>query len=325
MTVVSCRERWYGRDGSFHYTFLPSDDTSRHFLILTDNLNDNAVTIGAQATLGPVFSPTPLPLLGSFHPNSPILTVRDWSFKQKVENPYYWDADVQYRDAPLRNPQDIDPLNRAAVISCKTVRYTKTVIQDNAGNPIVNSANDYLEGVEIDDCRYQIEIAKNYPSTGIPSWFLTGRNCINIADWTITQLNMTIPMNCAKISEMEFTQILSETIAGTTTFYRTLKIIVDISPNTTLDSDGNPVGHNFEFADKGYRAIHSSASQDVGAIVPLGGLYKIKVFDQHGMKVFPTQPVYLDGNGGVVADGGDIVILQFNIYNTFDFTNLPVV
>src|SRR5580698_5698707 len=153
MSVVSVRERWKNREGNYKYTYLPSDESTRYFLVETNNAADDDAIIGASGLL---------PDLGTTHPNTTILTARHWNIKNRDEHPRYWDVTVEYEDAPQKPPQDPNPLNRAAVIRMKTIRYDKYVIFDRDNNPIVTSAGEFYEPTKVDSSRFQVEVEKNY-------------------------------------------------------------------------------------------------------------------------------------------------------------------
>jgi hypothetical protein len=308
VSVVRVNEKWPNRSGEFNFSFLPSDSAVRQFQVMTDNANDDAITI---LTSGMV--PTP----GQLHPNSQILSCRKLDCKQKEQSKFWWDVTAHYSDEPLKPPQDPNPLNRLAVLRFKSVRFDRYIIQDRDQNPIANSANDLYDPGRIDGSRWSIETEKNYSATAIPNWVLTAVDCINSDPFTISQLGLTVDTGLAKVSEIDVSEIKTEWVLGSQIDYRTVKVGIDFRQD----------GWQIILLDAGKRAIHKNTSDQVGnnAAVPIGSRYYIKVKDMTGAMVRASEPVPLDGTGLVLPEASipdGLVYNKFDVYQQFDFSQI---
>jgi hypothetical protein len=258
-------------------------------------------------------------LLGSSHPDSVILTLRVLAVEQSndANSPFYWDITASYSDEPLKPPQDSNPLNRAARIRMRSVRFQRPIIKDRDGNPITNSANEPFPPLEIENSHWSFEVEKNYPYNQIPSWVLTANDAINSDPFTISQLGLTIDTNCGKISELDLSDIQSEQVGDTTIYYRTLRFVIDFQQQ----------GFQIEVADRGYTQLKKEGD-GLPDFIADGAPCVINVKDSIGTLVKPTDPVYLDGSGGILdqasVDSLDFQYLTFDVYPEMDFSVLPL-
>ena len=140
MTVAEVHEL-FEDDAEFVFSFTPEDTSNRCFRVRTTNKTDGPAVIAASGLL---------PLPGASHPNLPHIA-RKCKPKRIDKSPYHWMWEVEYSDAPIKEPQDPNPLNRPAVITGSARQYSKGILIDRDGNPIVNSAGDLYDPIEIDE------------------------------------------------------------------------------------------------------------------------------------------------------------------------------
>jgi|GEM_PF-3535764 len=308
MAVTRVRERWQGADGQYSYTYIPSDTQKRTFLVYTNSLSDSAAT---------VFLSDQLPALGSSHPDANILTVRSLDIEREKESPYLYNVTANYSDAPIKPPQDPNPLTRQAVVTGSVTQYSRTTITDYQGNTELNTAGDPFDPHEIDDVRFGYQIEKNVPDNAVPSWTSTLPNSTNSDPFTIAQIAVTFDTNTIKMSEFKMSDIKTEYVETLNEIvsYRTLAFALAF----------NPLTWKFKTPSRGYRAINiGGISLDVA---PFGAPYRVTETSSRGVPVLVTKPVFLREDGSAIdptepLDPSEIYVQEFDDYAPNDFSVL---
>ncbi len=292
------------------FSFTPEDTSNRCFRVRTTNKTDGPAVIAASGLL---------PLPGASHPNLPHIA-RKCKPKRIDKSPYHWMWEVEYSDAPIKEPQDPNPLNRPAVITGSARQYSKGILIDRDGNPIVNSAGDLYDPIEIDDARWTVKVKKNLPYNSLPS---IPNNVINQDPFTITQLGVTCDQETLKVSEQEIDDMKTE-----------LVVIAGVFSAITYRSYGFSLayreeGWSYKTPDRGLRAKYPPPSGSlVSSRIPNSNLYHIRILDANNASVRAQKPNFLDGTGHELAPAGSpidpttVVMNSFDVYQDYDFSIL---
>jgi hypothetical protein len=236
-------------------------------------------------------------------PGSFTLTCRDVDYQNDEKSPYFWDVTCNYSDAPIKPPQNQNPLTRQAAISGDMRQYTKNVICDWQGNPIVNSTGDPFDPHGKDDGRRVYQVEKNVQYNAVPACADTYQDCVNSDPFTIGQLGITFPAYTLKCADFKFSDLKMEYVEliGWIT-YRTFSFT--LSPNWAMIL-GNLIGWRYCPADAGYRVLNTNGAggpaPGAPTNVPVGDPYVFKVPNANGSLVFPASEPFLNGFGQPLA------------------------
>jgi len=126
------------------------------------------------------------------HPQNSNAQVTSVEPKQIKNAPLIWRVTVNYSTTQIQGIEgeyeaqelELSPLERRARITLRWVSHTRRTFVDAEGNPIVNTAGDLLEAIEVEDDRLVISVEKMV-SPGFPPWIDGFANATNDADLTI--------------------------------------------------------------------------------------------------------------------------------------------
>jgi hypothetical protein len=299
MAIISFKEIHHGRDGGIELKRDGGQLTrySRVFRVKTDYSGDEATVILAHASSPRIGSPYPWDATAYCQRVIP----RNESFSKRV-----WLVTAAYS-----NEREItaDPLSEPAVIEWSSEQFQKIAVLDKNDEAIVNSAGDEWDPpAEMDDSRWTATIRKNVAA--VPSWLFAYQDRINAAGFTLDGL--AIP---AEVAKMQAIRIGGQQERNGTD-YRVLQITMHFRTRVTtgtLDISG----WTLRIMDAGFRQ-----KVEVGTT----GTYEMQNIknDGDGQKI--TAPVALDGSGLVLSDptATTIVFLPFEVYDTADFSALPL-
>lgn len=214
------------------------------------------------------------PRIGSTHPDNAGL----WAIGVSIENhePYAgwrvvvnYSSEREFRDNPLD-----DPIR----IGFDDEQFQKPLIKDEDGNAILNSAGDpYDPPPLIDDCRIAANVTMNLP--GIPSWWLTHKDCTNEDVFTIRGLS--VPIGVAKLQRRSISDWQ----------YRNGVAYMEVSLTIHFDEDG----WNTKPLNAGFRRIYTGSGAAAKREL-------ITIENSDGDKEYPPAPVPLDENGVDLVD-----------------------
>jgi hypothetical protein len=191
-----------------------------------------------------------------------------------------WTIALEY--GPLEDTE-VDPLNKPADVELDHDHFDRPVIRDVDGNLICNSAGDpFNPPIRRDDSRPVLTVVKNYPAPFDMNLADDFRDTINITPF-FGRPPGTVKCRAPRAARL-FHSVIGE-------YYR-----------VTLQFDFNRDGWNARPLDEGFR--YASGGQLVPA---LSG------------NALATEPVLLDGSGGLLAVGGDPMFHDYQIYEGRDF------
>lgn len=256
----------------------------RTFLVTMDSDDDRALT--ARTASG-------IPQLG--HSYQAGTEFDAFAFVNSVKanrvDKRVWQVVVTYSSvAPEENQQD--PLTADPKYSWGSAQFSRPIDFD-INDALLNSAGDPFDpAIEKEDSRDVLRVTRN-EATYSPSIASTYKNKVNSGTF------YGYPPGHAKV--------------------------FDISADSFRHTDGNvywTVNYEVHFSrdgfqpkvlDQGYRYINSQGDQE-----------HITVKDKEGQEIPVSSPKNLDGNGGILPEGGDAVFLDFEIYESANFAGLNI-
>ncbi len=290
MTVLFVREVWEGRGGSLDTTtpLKPKREYTRTFIVGTDSPLDDAVIVGnAVALVCPPFSA----YVGPGGTIDLLARCSKITPRNNGEHPSFWNVTVDYS---TRAPGDDsrsqqNPTERPAVATWSGQDFQKPIRKDAVGNPIVSSAGDPLENVEIDDSRMILTYTRNEP-TYDPAQALLYNNVMN-SDVFLG----FFPQYTAKCG------FIGGELQYESGFYYYKKTYVFHFRVETWFR---------ELLDEGFRQLDSSMPSKPVPITDLG----------HPV----ASPVPLDGSGKRLVHGSDLVYKSWAVYHSLPFAPLNI-
>lgn len=149
------------------------------YQVITDSLLDGAI-IARDATGIPFVNAT-LNAQDIFD-NGVFADAYSVGYKDREASRLVWIVTVTFTSNPRRrnDTYEDDPVNQAPIISGGGVRFSTIVEQDRDGNPLVNSVNDIITGIEKDDDRPSLRIQKNFQTIDL-NQFAEYSNSLNDA------------------------------------------------------------------------------------------------------------------------------------------------
>jgi len=163
--IKSVREIWRGAttsvaaDGPREYT--------RIFQVLTDRPDHKPQDILKHRRIPQLFE--------SRYPGDRDAVCHQLSATRADASRLVWTVNADYStDAD----PEANPLRRPAKISFRAETAKKVITKDLDGRAITNVVGDYLDGVEVEESRWVLEVRKNVPRK-LPRWILEYNNAIN--------------------------------------------------------------------------------------------------------------------------------------------------
>lgn len=208
---------------------------------------------------------------------------------QETETPYHWEVKVRYSSEPRTLFED--PLSRPPVVTWSTERIQRVIWDDQAGNAIVNSANEVFDPLPTIDRRL---LVVNYTTNKLPGDLDYKRiaddflDHVNDAEW------MTFPEKSVKFDDFRtntFTERYIEYVSATYVF--------------KIDTE---YLWKFRAVDIGYN--HLEGGLLVRNVAPDGQIY--------------SNPQLLNGAGALLSNGATPIDLEFDIHPTADFSWLNI-
>ena len=285
MAVTSASEHWPQRGGSFGA--LRDSRMTRHWLVKTDDKLDDAITIRDhfRDVMGIQYL--------TAHPNNIYFTLRNLECSQKDETPKAWDVTGVYSPAPLDEDQqqEENPLDRPTIIEWSSELAQEFTTKDKNGKPMLNSAGDPLEPLEKDDVRWSVSLTKNFAS--IPFWVAEYVNTINSS--AVIVQGQSLPAHTLKVQQLHIPPLQIE---NNIPFYQVMVALAYKAETWRVKR-----------LDEGFHYVTG------------GDRKKITLDDGNE----PSEPVPLDGAGGVLADPDpdNAVYLDYDVYDEKDHNNLP--
>jgi hypothetical protein len=171
MAIVSAREIWEGRTAKIEQ--LGKREYTRVFRITTNADTDDAASIVLSPLFPKLYTPYNVPNgvdLGAI--------LHDKTATQDADNPYVWKVTLHYstvsgdgsRDPGNSDPNDTsgllaNPFARPPLITWDAVQFTRPVVTDINGKPLVNTAGQQFDPLpEMDDSRVVIIYERNEPT-----------------------------------------------------------------------------------------------------------------------------------------------------------------
>lgn len=115
----------------------------------------------AQDSFFDVMSATACPRKYDRHPNDSRLVLVRIAPEQREDSFRIWDIDLEYTSKPKDKDKEQNPLSQPAEIEWDTVEESEVIDVDGEGNPLLNAAGDFLEGIEEPVSYWIIKIKKN--------------------------------------------------------------------------------------------------------------------------------------------------------------------
>lgn len=297
MAVVSVRERFNGRDG----TFAAYDEltTTRTWLVTTDAKADTALSIYGTTSGS-------LPRYLEPHPLNYFYTCRRLQITQIQDSATAWEATATYATAPMSQDeqdrsQHENPINRPTRTTTEGVQREKYVNKDRDGIAFTNSAGDYFPAQVVDDDRVILSLTKNVASRSAEIFNFS--NSLNDSDYTVD--GWTISQGCGKIGRFRYSEPQEEN--GFTFYVLTAEIQV-LNESEAWD---------ISLLDEGFTKLNGSRRE------------KILILNEDGDLEAPSDPQPLDGLGDTLepsdpqyGDGGG-VFRSWHYYREMDWSQLP--
>jgi len=294
-------------EGELVFSFTPEDTSARCFRVRCTSRTDGPAVLAASGLL---------PLPGMSHPTLPHIA-RKAKAKRIDKSPYHWWWNVDYSDAPIKEPQDPNPLNRPAVITGNARQYSRHTLIDRDQNAIINAAGDLFDPIEMDDARWTIKVKKNIPYNAVPS---IPNDVINQDPFSISQIGLSVDQETLKISEQEIDDLKTE-----------LVVIAGVFSAITYRAYGFSLAYReegwaYKTPQRGFRALNVGSNPLVS--ITVGMLYYIKILDANNLAVLAHKPQYLNDDGSELfpaptAVNPDLIVYkQVNLYTDYDFSTL---
>ena len=236
-----------------------------------------------------------------------------------TDEPGYWWIITTDSSPNYQAPEN--PLRLAAVIEWDTDPFTNYASRDNKGKPLLNKANDRLI-VPVEDSRWVITVRKNMPRP--PGYLLNFNNAINSSVVNVDGISFRQEkLMCKRLriggrQEAEYN--------GRTVYFR------EVSFQLHYRYDGWKVTHD----NVGYNEIHRGlypALDDNGhqiinednELVSTVQTKKRRIMVGDPPEV-PTEPQALTREGKAIENPrqSDIIELEFEVYRSLNFSQLPL-
>lgn len=235
--------------------------------------------------------------IGTQHANDPNAYLEH---REAINDPNHrlvWRVNLEYSSSRTRTTS---PLTEPAVISWGFAQFSRPAIKDRDGSAIVNSAGDPFDPApEIDDSRLFCRVTKNVPA--VPEAIL--KNMMNKTNTDpIVVDGVAIGTNRAKVQALT----VSPKRIRNGIIYRTLEYELHLNFATG--------GWTLSELDRGFREVDGTS-----------GTRKAIVNDSDSSD--PSQPVLLNGSGGVLSDptAATAEYVDFEVYEETSFGPLPFV
>lgn len=286
MAIVRVDEVPEGNDGTFQMD-RARRTYQRVFRAYSDDAEDGP---GTAATAIPVEIGDTYASFGAGEADTGALC-KQINAKRSSEDRLIWVVTASYdTDHPDPDANNPDPMARPVSYKLSCIKYSKPLLKDLNDDVIQNSAFiPFNPPVERDESRFQITVTVNRLSVDFPTYAATV-DTVNYTTWhdfpaqTLRVVNLEVsPKTEHDLNFWEVTWTL-ETAPG-------------LAP-------WNPV----KILDQGQYVI------DTGT----GGWRQVR--DAFGQ---PLDNVLLDGTGAQLAQGADPVYLEFQVYETSDFSLIP--
>lgn len=290
MAVTSLKENWEDRGGEYSPTLTINDVAAnnsfgvvvhrRSWRAITNNTLDGDLTVANTVGVPAIYDPYVEPN-GTVDPTCLCSRVQ---IKPDKMEPTLWHIQAEYRTDLLPNP-----LTRPTEIEIDFAPYQRAVQEDNAGNPITNSADDPFDPPPtVDDSRVVLRFRRNEPVPSDASFYITYQDAINTDNWWGLQPKQ------AKVMKIKVIQQYDSLIPY-------VKVEYEIQVRWE--------GWQLLLLDKGFHVIDPTSMKQVLARDPIDGAPY-------------AQPVLLDGTGKQLAQGGQPVYIQFDVYQDQAFAAL---
>lgn len=282
MAVVRVAEKVGARTG--HATTNNERTYTKTFIVETDSVNDGIITVGNAAGI---------PERGEVYACGSDVDIgavlESVSVRQSPNSQLVYEVVATFKTRPGQDPtkQHKNPLMRYPDIEWSLSQHQRIITKDIVnGNNIENSANDpFSDPIEIDQSRAVLRVTIN--QTTNPQYKANYYcDCINSDGFAGASAEH------AKVASIGGQFCWEDDIP----YWR-----------NTYEIHFHPEGFKKKIIDQGYRAKDA-----------LGVLQRVK--DEYG---HPTaQPTFLDGSGGKLDQGGQVVVREFNVYRKVPFSGL---
>lgn len=287
MAVISIEEEFDKRRGTIS---TQERVYTRSFQVRTDSKWDSqAVVLAYVQSQGLI--------VGTSFPDDAGAWCRDITAEPKA-GATAWVVTANYSSAGSEIAQN--PLQDAAKITWTTEQFQIPAIVDEDDKAIVNSAGDPFDPPNMRDFSRRIAVVtKNMSSP--PSWLLDYQDAVNSATFQID--GISIPADKAKCQRVDISDIRERSGIQ----YREVTTEIHFSRD----------GWKLRPLDQGFRTY--------GDIIT-GDLYERLNIVNDGDNERPTQPVLLDGEGGLLQHPSidTAVFLEFSVYPRKPFNVLPL-
>ena len=292
MAVVSANEIFDGREGDS--SSVLETTYTRCWTIEVDSAYDEATSIYLSLAGGT------LPRQLERYPNNNLATCRKVRITQG-QHWRHWKATATYSTAPLTKQEQEaqesgggdNPLGRPPRVSLSSELYERPIEEDKDGDAILNSAGDPFDPPPlVDDVRFLLRIEKNISTAGFPTWVFSYANSVNSDQFSIDAYPGTsIPARYAKVQRVECPDAVIEN------FIEYVPLRLDIAIRTDKDYVLRLLDAGFRFDDAGTKKLITNEDAD-------------------GNPQIPSEPVLLDGSGGVLSDPtpSNAEFLSFYVY-----------
>lgn len=262
MSVLSFREL-SGR--SLSHRFGESPTAERRFVA---TLNNTAATVAEVASAIGIFHGAP-------HPEYPFMTVTDVQFAEGSPSPFH--AEVTYRYEVLNlDERDPNPLARPDVWSFSTSGATVPALfyyDGTTQKALVNSANDYFEGLSTDEAECRAVISGNRPVFPLATAVLA-TNTVNSDTYLGAPARH---WKCIGISGQQQSEVVN-----------------DVEINywaVTIELAYRQTGWSLQIPDVGYNYIDGGTKR------------RAYVLNEDGEQIAAANPVALNSDGSLRAPG----------------------
>lgn len=305
MGVVYVEELWDGRGGEDGIE--RKRKYTRRFEVRTDTYADDATTVGNSPLL---------PRNGQRHPMDAYALLVKIRPEGTADDPTLWtvscDYDTEIPRAQARESQKIDPdtgqskesgqdpqtrpenpLDRPATYKVSHEQTSEVVEDDNAGSPILNSADDPFDPPLEEERSYAVvTVSKNYAVVEF-DWLELFVDSINSTRW-----RGRAPFTCRMIA-IEYEPAQENNVSFWKVQFR-IKIRKQLWLKKVID--------------RGFREK-----------IPTGpGTFKWERITDPGTGAFPTEPQLLDGNGRKLTAGSGPVFRTFHTKPEKSFNQLGI-
>jgi hypothetical protein len=258
------------------------------------------------------------------HPLINKMWVTDVNPQQDEDCPTKWDTEVEYSSLLEKRELDKNPLARPALISWTSADFSRVVMLDANGRPILNAASDLVEDITKESSNWVIKVEKNIVK--MPKWVLSYKDAVNSDAVKIE--NLQFPPDSLKIRRLERSEIQEE---NDHTFYK-----------LSFELHHNPEGWTTQIPNRGFNEIEEyevvTGTKDSGGT---GLITQVPIIEKRKRKKrilidgeYPSEPQFLDKQGRLIRDKNgdpkqplspsDIVILKKQLEPRLPFRVLPL-